>query len=143
MKKHMKKIIDCQQCHHDCAVLRTETYPNNPDLIPSYLIQCNYCGHSTLYYDDKDRAIEAWNRESLDSLLDNVEDYFVTSSFDSIIAIKDFDEDIYAFRFPTDSYTTCKAIFSELAKEMCSLKNKQTGKPYFTKEELCEIIKGN
>ena len=139
----MKRLINCPKCHQDMAVLRTDRFLNRKGNENSYRVYCFNCGESTLFYDNEEQAIEKWNNLSLESFMNDIEDHMVENSFDSIIAIRNFDDNsICAYNFPQGDYCTTKELFIGLVNEMCSVNEKITQKPMFTKEEIISWIKG-
>ena len=48
----------------------------------SYQVYCFNCGERTLFYDDEERAVEAWNNLSLKSFMEDIDNHMVENSFD-------------------------------------------------------------
>lgn len=137
----MKRLINCPKCHRDMAVLRKDCFVNKTKEI-SYQVYCFNCKESTLFYDDEEKAIEAWNTLSLKNFMEDIDNHMVENSFDSIIAIQNFnDESICAYNFPRLDYCATKSLFIGLVNEICSANNKITNKPIATKEEIINWIK--
>ena len=139
----MKRLINCPKCHQDMAVLRTDRFLNKKGCENSYRIYCFNCGECTLFYDNEEQAIEKWNNLSLKSFMDDIENHMVENSVDAIVAVKNFDDNsICAYNFPQGDYFATKELFMGLVNEMCSVNEKFTQKPIFTKEEIISWIKG-
>ena len=137
----MKRLINCPKCHKDMAVLRKDCFVNKTKEM-SYQVYCFNCGERTLFYDDEERAVEAWNNLSLKSFMEDIDNHMVENSFDSIVAIQNFDDkNICAYTFPIDDYCTMKDLFIGLVNQMCSVNGRFSNEPILTKEEIIKWIK--